>query len=129
MEKQLKEIEIPFGAKDSELCGWEYTIPEGMKATIVDNKIVVKKKENEDEFAHIVGYLVQDVVANEHMPEEEKQPTKFFVEKYYNKLRPQNRWKPSDEQMEALNDVISSRDIKYGILSELWQDLKKLRDD
>jgi len=58
MEKQLKEIEIPFGAKDSELCGWEYTIPEGMEATIVDNKIIVKKKEFEDEFAHIVGYLV-----------------------------------------------------------------------
>ena len=47
--KQLKEIEIPFGAKDSELCGWEYTIPEGMEATVVDNKIVVKKKESEDE--------------------------------------------------------------------------------
>jgi hypothetical protein len=44
MTKQLKEIEIPFGAKDSELCGWEYTIPDGMEATIVDNKIVVKKK-------------------------------------------------------------------------------------
>ena len=49
MEKQLKGIEIPFGAKDSELCGWEYTIPEGMEATIVDNKIVVQKKESEDE--------------------------------------------------------------------------------
>jgi len=49
MAKQLKEIEIPFGAKDSELCGWEYTIPEGMEATIVDNKIVVKKKESENE--------------------------------------------------------------------------------
>lgn len=49
MTKQLKEIEIPFGAKDSELCGWEYIIPEGMEATIVDNKIVVKKKESEDE--------------------------------------------------------------------------------
>ena len=33
----------------NELCGWEYTIPEGMEATIVDNKIVVKKKESEDE--------------------------------------------------------------------------------
>ena len=49
MAKQLKEIEIPFGAKDSELCSWEYTIPEGMEATIVDNKIVVKKKVNEDD--------------------------------------------------------------------------------
>ena len=38
-------------------------------------------------------------------------------------------WKPSDEQMEALNDVISSRDIKYDVLSELWKDLEKLREE
>ena len=36
-------------------------------------------------------------------------------------------WKPSDEQMEALDDAISSRDIKYDVLSELWKDLKKLK--
>ena len=40
----MKEIEIPFGAKDSELKGWEYTIPEGMEAEIKDGKIVVKEK-------------------------------------------------------------------------------------
>ena len=28
---------------------WEYTIPYGMEATIVDNKIIFKKKESEDE--------------------------------------------------------------------------------
>ena len=39
------------------------------------------------------------------------------------------KWKPSDEQMDALNDVISSRDIKYDVLSELWKDLKKLREE
>lgn len=44
-----KEIEIPFGAKDSELKGWEYTIPEGMMAEIKDGKIIVKEKESEDE--------------------------------------------------------------------------------
>lgn len=40
----MKEIEIPFGAKDSELKGWEYTIPEGMEAEIKDGKIVVREK-------------------------------------------------------------------------------------
>lgn len=39
------------------------------------------------------------------------------------------QWKPSEEQMNALNDVISSRDIKYDVLSELWKDLKKLREE
>ena len=44
-------------------------------------------------------------------------------------LRPKKQWKPSKEQMDALNDVISSRDIKYDVLSELWKDLKKLREE
>lgn len=44
-----KTIEIPFGAKDSELKGWEYTIPEGMEAEIKDGKIIVKQKGTEDE--------------------------------------------------------------------------------
>ena len=46
---------------------------------------------------------------------------------YSSKLQPQ--WKPSDEQMDALDDVISSRDIKYDVLSELWKDLEKLKDE
>ena len=43
----MKEIEIPFGARDSELKGWEYTIPEGMEAEIKDGKIVVREKQPE----------------------------------------------------------------------------------
>ena len=42
-------IEISFGAKDSELKGWEYTIPEGMEAEIKNGKIIVREKESEDE--------------------------------------------------------------------------------
>lgn len=38
-----------FRAKDSELKGWEYTIPEGMEATIKDGKVIVREKESEDE--------------------------------------------------------------------------------
>lgn len=44
-----KEVKIPFGAKDSELKGWEYTIPEGMEAEIKDGKIIVREKDSEDE--------------------------------------------------------------------------------
>ena len=40
----MDTIEIPFGAKDSELKGWEYTIPEGMEAEIKDGKIIVREK-------------------------------------------------------------------------------------
>ena len=78
MKEQFKEIEIPFGAKDSELCGWEYTIPEGMEATIIDNKIVVKKKESEDELIRkdIVFYI-----AANHKDDGEKARWLYWLEK------------------------------------------------
>ena len=44
-----KNIEIPFGAKDSELKGWECTIPEGFTAEIKDGKVIVREKASEDE--------------------------------------------------------------------------------
>lgn len=42
-------IDVPFGAQDSELKGWEYTIPKGMFAEIKDGKIIVKQKAINDE--------------------------------------------------------------------------------
>jgi len=44
-----KEIEIPFGAFDSELMHQEINIPEGFEAKIKGNKIILKKTESEDE--------------------------------------------------------------------------------
>ena len=48
-KKELKkienEIEIPFGAKDSELQEVTYYIPKGFHAEIDDNKVVIKKCE------------------------------------------------------------------------------------
>lgn len=49
MIMKTKDIQIPFGAQDSELKGWEYTIPEGMEAIIKDGKVIVREKESEDE--------------------------------------------------------------------------------
>ena len=45
----MKDIEIPFGAHDSELKGFEYTIPEGFEAEIKDGKVVIRPKESDDE--------------------------------------------------------------------------------
>ena len=42
-------------------------------------------------------------------------------------LRPQNKWKPSDEQMEALKGVQEGV-FRLGILESLYQDLKKLKE-
>ena len=52
-------IEIPFGAKDSELNGWEYTIPEGMEAIIENGKVIVCQKKRDDEMIRreIIQYI------------------------------------------------------------------------
>ena len=39
----------------------------------------------------------------------------------------QKKWKPSEKQINALRDVLSLRDIKYDILYELLECLKKLK--
>lgn len=40
----MKRVDMPFNAKDYELKGWEYTIPEGMEAEIKNGKIIVREK-------------------------------------------------------------------------------------
>ena len=43
-------------------------------------------------------------------------------------LRPQNNWKPSNEQIEALKDVREGV-FRFGILESLYNDLKKLKGE
>ena len=45
-------------------------------------------------------------------------------------LRPQNRWKPSEEQLKALKEAVDEHfDIDGGALWHLYEDLKKLREE
>lgn len=44
-QKPILDVEIPFGAKDSELEEVSYSIPNGYHAEIEDNKVVIKKGE------------------------------------------------------------------------------------
>ena len=44
-------------------------------------------------------------------------------------LRAQNRWKPSDEQIETLKYACGGNYVNLGILDSLYNDLKKLRDE
>ena len=41
-------------------------------------------------------------------------------------LRPQNRWKPTEEQLTALDNAISGRVCDYSVLSAMWRELKEL---
>ena len=47
-------------------------------------------------------------------------------------IRPQNKWKPSDEQMEALDWQVENTSVsswQYKATKELMEDLKKLKED
>ena len=117
-----KTIEIPFGAKDSELKGWEYTIPENMEAEIKDGKIIVREKENEDEKIRkqIIGffsgrYALCNINTKEAIAYLEKQK--------------EQKWSPSEREMGALynlcyisNQITDENDVE---LTRLYQDLKR----
>ena len=51
---------------------------------------------------------------------------------WLNSLKPQNKWKPSDEQMEALDWQVENTSVsswQYKATKELMEDLKKLKED
>ena len=58
-EKNKNSIKIPFGAKDSELGGFEYIIPEGYEAEIKEGKVIVKKADSKGEKIRkwLIAYL------------------------------------------------------------------------
>lgn len=182
MEKENKKtIEIPFGAKDSELYKFKYTIPEGYEAEIKGGKVILKKKESEDErirkiLIHIVKgacnkYGIKymgDEIGQEKLlayleKQKEQKPAEWSEEEkraidracvalraYSNgelpeflpsellsyaerlqSLRPQQHWKPSEEQMEYLAKGIiilgeEGNCKTSAVLNELRNDLQKL---
>ena len=65
-QKPILDVEIPFGAKDSELEEVSYDIPKGYHAEIEDNKVVIKKgeqkpaewhREDEQNLNACLGYI------------------------------------------------------------------------
>jgi len=46
---------------------------------------------------------------------------------WFNLLKLQRQWRPSEKQINALSDVLSLKEIKYDVLSELLKCLKKLK--
>lgn len=113
-------IEIPLEAKDSELKGWEYTIPEGMEAEIKDGKIIVREKESEDEkirkaiidfFSEpsrkeyiLNGFTVDDIIA--------------WIKKQGEKKPAE--WSEEDEfHMQGIIDLLPGLTIRHNWLKDL----------
>ena len=93
------------------------------KIKSLKDRVQPQPKQWSEEDKKMLGMCI-DAASGYYSPED-KQSMKDWL---YS-LKDRYTWKPSDEQMNALNDVISSRDIKYDVLSELWKDLKKLREE
>ena len=154
-KKELKkiedEIEIPFGAKDSELQEVTYFIPKGFHAEIDDDKVVIKKGEKPTEWSEEDERSIRDSIfylksAKKYFEKDDDilWDEKWFslcikwLESLYKRLQPQNQWKPSEEQMIALNYVINlmassaspkRNDYYYNVFKNLRKQLKKLMEE
>ena len=104
-------IEIPFGAEDSELCGFEYKIPDGYTAEIKDGKVIVKKEESEDE--RIRKWILEKVqgYADSGIPcsDEIQMANKALA--YLEKQKKQKEQKPVEP-----SGKLSRRDYLYQLL-------------
>ena len=126
LKKIEDEIEIPFGAKDSELQEVTYYIPDGFHAEIDDDKVVIKKGEKSAEWSEEDDIYLQDcigtILAADSCLYEDKQD----MEAWLKSLKDRITWKPSKEQIEALDDALNERGFDYNYLNSLYEQLKKL---
>ena len=122
LRKIENEIEIPFGAKDSELQEVTYYIPQGFHAEIDDNKVVIKKGEKptawSEEDERTLQGIWDEILANKHNAEEYEWETydKFLT--WLKSLRPQPKQGWSEEDEDMFNGVIETEqymlDVVYG---------------
>ena len=109
----------------------EIEIPEGYKARIEGNKVIIVPKESEDERIRkeMLDAMV-DIVANS-LYEPLCPRDKMLC--WLKSLRPQPHWKPSEEQMEALNEAINEaadsssihlNSWRYNLLKEIKEKIK-----
>ena len=185
--KDYNTFDISFNAKDSELQEASYHIPEGFHAEIDENKVVIKKGEqnstwSEDDepyLEHIItaiknyytdykgkenpfrepllswlkslkervvpqpkqewseedeGILQSIILCLENLMD--NSPTGCFNDfnkciNWLKSLSPQNRWKPSNEQLNNILDVLSFDNCtpkRRELLESLYNDLKKLKE-
>ena len=94
METKKEYLEdLAFGAYDSEMQGWSYTIPEGFTAEIKDGQVIVKRAESEDEMIRkgLIDYLKADM---EYNPSQYPQ----FYDRAIAYLEKQKEQKPTEKQ-------------------------------
>lgn len=130
------EIEIPFGAKDSELQEETYYIPKGFHAEIEDDKVVIKKGEKSAAWSDEDDYNLQCMIAKVTLDIQKGNigRNNELID-WLKSIKQRIEWKPSEEQMEAFehfvrsfgeSGTISPYSDNTKLLYSLLQDLKKL---
>lgn len=127
--KPALDIEIPFGAKDSELQEVTY-FTEGFHAEIKDDEVIIKKgkqkstwsEEDEDMFAYALDMIEWYGGKDEHKTRIVSDWLKYLKQRY--------TWKPSVEQMKSLDSAIDEFDgyQEFCSLVSLKKDLEKLKE-
>ena len=78
-------------------------------------------KEDEDILNTIINYFEIDLECTENDD----------IIRWLKSLKPQNRWKPSDEQMKLLKELVEDNNQRhfYALLKSLYEQLKKLKEE
>lgn len=124
-KKPILDVEIPFGAKDSELEEVTYDIPKGYHAEIEDNKVVIKKGEQksaewskEDEFhfksiESTIEYCKNEVAENDEAKNLCNEDLNWF-KSLKDRVQPQRKQEWSEEDKNALK-VVTDVFEQYGV--------------
>jgi len=113
-KKELKkienEIEIPFGAKDSELQEVIYNIPKGFHAEIKGDSVLIKKgkqktvwSEEDDTFFKAI---IRDIENIKYISEDAKKDRINWLKSLKDRVQPQPQQKLSEEDETILNNLI-----------------------
>ena len=134
VKKIKNEIEIPYGAKDSELMEASYNIPKGFHAEIDGDTVVIKKGEKPTAWSEEDNVMIRcitldlELLKNRDDGKAGKAAYQSEIE-WLKSLKDRYTWKPSEEQMNTLEHYMITlvcnehKEILFG----LYEDLKKLK--
>ena len=116
-KKELKKIEqkfdmeIPFGAKDSELLEASYCIPEGFHAEIKDNKVFIKKGEQKLTWSEEDEKLWLDAKALAY--EVEDRNLACWIMSIKDRVQPKQEWSEDDIRiLTGITNYIGCSDLE-----------------
>ena len=134
LKKIKDEIEIPFGAKDSELQEVTYYIPKGFHAEIDDDKVVIKKGEKPTALSEEDKTALGDALwcckqAASIAKNENDMGNIWYAEKWLKSLegriQPKNNYNPYKEVVESIAKMCERYDkYSHSILKDFFNNVK-----